>query len=79
MPADKDDGRQAGKDALLASREMVGRLLDLVAMNAAHRMQAGAFGEVTIRVLWERGVIKNVRFVEESIMRSPDEIRAQGT
>lgn len=70
----KDDRRAA----YAGSNEMIQKLLDLVAMNAAGRMQSQAWGEVTIKVLWERGTVKSVRFVEESVMRSPEEIPATG-
>lgn len=69
---------QEARRAYRESQEMVEKLLDLLALNSAQRAQARAYGEVTIRIQWEGGSVKQVRFVEESIMRSPDEIRRQG-
>ncbi len=65
---------QEARAACRQSQEMIGKLLDLVALNCAQRSQAQAYGEVTIRIQWENGRVKNVRFVEESIMRSVEEI-----
>lgn len=54
------------------------KLLDFLSLNMQNRMAMNAYGEVTIKVLWEAGKIKTIRVLEEQIIKDGEDFRKRG-